>query len=111
MRIPDFQTPNLAIGALAGRDEARMQELSRRADDKGGNAAEVAKQLEAVFATMLVKEMRNASPGSFFGEDSASDVYGGWFDQHVGESIANQGGLHIGDYVQRLLQSREGEQS
>lgn len=110
MRIANTDSQGLAAGALAGREQAQLKALSGQAQAHGANTAEVAKQIEAVFASMLVKEMRNASPGSFFGTDSASDVYGGWFDQHMGESIAERGSLHIADYVQRLIQMREGEQ-
>ena len=48
----------------------------------GGKAADqVAQDFESVFASMLLKEMRQSlEPGSLFGEDSG-DVYGGLFDR------------------------------
>lgn len=97
-----------AAGALEGREDARLRSLQREAGTDAERTLEVAKKLEAVFASMLVKEMRNASPGSFFGTDSAADVYGGWFDEHVGEKLAERGSLHIAEFVQRLIQSKEG---
>jgi Rod binding domain-containing protein len=100
----------LGAAALTGCDDARLKAISQTARGEADHTAEVARKLEGVFASMLVKEMRNASPGSFFGTDSAADVYGGWFDEHVGESIAKQGSLHIADFVQRLIQKNEGAQ-
>ena len=100
----------LGAAALTGRDDARLKSITQAANGDENRTGEVARKLEGMFASMLVKEMRNASPGSFFGTDSAADVYGGWFDEHVGESIAKQGSLHIADFVQRLIQKNEGVQ-
>lgn len=98
---------HLTSQALAVRADHLGQELQGDV----GKTADVAKRLEAVFASMLIKEMRNASPGSFFGTDSASDVYGGWFDEHVGQALAERGSLHIADFVERMIQSNtKGEQ-
>jgi Rod binding domain-containing protein len=97
----------LATQALAARSENIGKELQGDA----GKTADVAKRLEAVFASMLIKEMRNASPGSFFGTDSASDVYGGWFDEHIGQALAERGSLHVAEFVERMIQSNtKGEQ-
>lgn len=85
--------------------DARADQVGKELQSAASKTADVAKRLEAVFASMLIKEMRNASPGSFFGTDSASDVYGGWFDEHVGQALAERGSLHIAEFVERMIQS------
>ena len=68
--------------------------------------AEAAHKFEALFATLLVKEMRSTLTDGFFGEGPQSDVFGGWLDQFVGEAIARDGGLHLADGVQRGLERK-----
>ena len=59
----------------------------------------VARQVEGLFASLLLKEMRgNGREGGLFGGDS-SDVLGGMFDQYMGQSIADAGGLGLRDYL------------
>lgn len=64
----------------------------------------VAKDFESVFASMMLKEMRNTlEPGSLFGEDK-SDIYGGMFDQFLGEHIGATGGMGMAKMIQDALQ-------
>ena len=42
---------------------------------------------EGMFVAMMLKEMRNTLSEGFFGSES-SDVFGGMFDQYMGEHIA-----------------------
>lgn len=59
----------------------------------------VARQVEGLFASLLLKELRgNGTEGGLFGGDS-SDVLGGMFDQYMGQSIADAGGLGLRDYL------------
>ena len=59
----------------------------------------VARQVEGLFASLLLKEMRgNGREGGLFGGDS-SDVLGGMFDQYMGQAIADAGGLGLRDYL------------
>lgn len=59
----------------------------------------VARQVEGLFASLLLKEMRGSEcEGGLFGGDS-SDVLGGMFDQYMGQSIADAGGLGLRDYL------------
>ena len=63
----------------------------------------VAKDFESVFTTMMLKEMRNTlEPGSLFGEDS-SDIYGGMFDQFLGQHMADTGGIGLAKMIQTAL--------
>ena len=63
---------------------------------------EVAEQLEGVFFSMFVKEMRRTmSDGSMFGTGPGADTYKGLFDQMMGEHLGRTGGLGIADMVVR----------
>lgn len=62
------------------------------------NAEEVATHFEGVFMSMIIKEMRaTLSEGLFAGE--ASDTFGALFDLHMGQHMAERGGLGIGEMV------------
>jgi len=66
---------------------------------RGAKPAEAARKFEALFASLLVKEMRQTLSQGFFGEGPQADVYAGWLDQFVGDAIARDGGLKL---AQRL---------
>ncbi len=106
-----------AVGADASGEMQRLAEQARRAagvdgpsadDPRGQHAA--AQKLEAVFATLLVKEMRSQQSGGMFGEGTSGDVYGGWFDQYVGEVLARRGALHLAQSIDRSLAQKEAPQ-
>jgi flagellar protein FlgJ len=68
------------------------------------SAAKVAQDFESVFASMLLKEMRQSlEPGSMFGEDSG-DVYGGLFDRYFGEQMTKGSGLGMASMVQENIE-------
>ena len=63
----------------------------------------VAKDFESVFASMLLKEMRNTlEPGVLFSGDSG-DVYGGLFDQFMGQHMSESGGLGLSNMIRQAL--------
>ena len=64
---------------------------------------EVAKSFEAVFASLLIKQMRNTLSDGLFGSES-SDVMGGLFDLHMGQAMTEGAGLGIRDKVLAQLQ-------
>lgn len=67
-------------------------------------AAKVAQDFESVFASMLLKEMRQSlEPGSLFGEDSG-DVYGGMFDRYFGEHMTQGAGLGMSKMLQESME-------
>ena len=68
---------------------------------------DAAQRLEGLFATLLVKEMRATQSAGLFGEGTGADVYGGWFDQYLGEVLAKHGELHLADSIQNSLASKE----
>src|SRR5437868_13330855 len=87
------------IAPLPGQDIARTADAGR--DPR--RVEEVAKGLESVFFSMLCKEMRQTlEPGTLFGEDQG-DVFGGLFDQFLGEHLAQGGALGIAAMVRKQL--------
>jgi Rod binding domain-containing protein len=71
------------------------------------SAVNVAQDFESVFASMLVKEMRQSlGPESLFGEDSG-DVYGGLFDRFMGEQMTSGQGLGMARMVQQSIERME----
>jgi Rod binding domain-containing protein len=87
------------IADLGG--SAREVAILERA--RGADADEAAQQLEGLFATMLVREMRRAVPEGFFGEGSHAEVYEGWLDEHVGSALARDGALHLAGMIRTNL--------
>jgi Rod binding domain-containing protein len=88
-------------GALIARLGAADTDTQFRA---GSSPREAAQKFEALFATLLVKEMRKALPDGFFGSEADGDIYAGWLDQHLGQAIAKRGDLHLAPMVERSLE-------
>ena len=91
---------------VQAQDHAAL--LAAQANDLA-QAGDAAKRLEGLFATLLVKEMRSTQTAGFFGEGTGADVYGGWFDQFLGEVLAKQGELHLADGIESSLARKQEE--
>ena len=93
--------------ALAAQLEGQLDS----ADLKKDAAAD---KFESLLATMLVKELRKGLPNGFFGGESGSDIYEGWFDEHIGKALARDGGLDMEGLIragiETKISSTEGEQ-
>jgi flagellar protein FlgJ len=65
-----------------------------------------AKEFEATFLSMLLKEMRQSfdEDGGLFPGDTG-DVQGGLFDMFLGQHMANTGGIGLAAYLQRQMQA------
>ena len=92
--------------ANVGADLARIRSGERAAGSLARTPADAAKSFEAMFATLLVKEMRRALPEGFFGGGTDGDVYAGWLDQTLGEAIAKSGALRLSEKVRESLEAR-----
>jgi peptidoglycan hydrolase FlgJ len=60
---------------------------------------EAAKQVEGLFVSMLLKTMRETMASEMFGGDGA-DIWGGMFDQSMGDHIVSAGGLGLVEQLQ-----------
>ena len=67
--------------------------LNGQGSEQEAEIEEAAKQMESLFASMLVKELRGSMSKGLFGEGPGSDIYNEWFDKNMGEAIASDGGL------------------
>lgn len=76
------------------------------ADVVHGDPKDAAARFQALLATMLVKEMRSSLDTGFFGKGPDGDVYGGWLDQHVGQSLADRDALHIEGVLRESLERK-----
>lgn len=90
---------------------SRISEASfdQRVEDISGEKNEAAEKFEALLATMLVKEIRKGMGQGIFGEGPGSDIYSGWFDQHVGETLAKDGGLDLEGIIRVGIDSKIAE--
>src|SRR5437879_2210439 len=96
-----------ALAPLAGPALTPGQQLARTAAPKSTRdlrqVEQVAKGLESMFFSLLCKEMRETlEPGTLFGSDQG-DVFGGMFDQFLGEHLAQGGALGIAAMVRKQL--------
>jgi len=72
--------------------------------DSNNDTRRVARDLEATFLTMLLKEMRQTlePDGGLFPGDSG-DVQGGLFDLYMGQHLAASGGFGLATAIDRQL--------
>ncbi|MFC1758070.1 rod-binding protein [Planctomycetota bacterium] len=76
------------------------------ANEKHGD--EVAAHFEGVFMSMMLKEMRATLSDGLFGNE-ASDTFGALFDMHMGQHLADEGGIGIREMVVAEYQKRSVE--
>jgi Rod binding domain-containing protein len=77
---------------------APMRDLQAHGDPKA-----VGEAFDGMFASMLIKQMRESLDEGLFGKDGG-DVLGGLFDQFLGEHIAKAGGIGVGDMIRAQLE-------
>jgi len=109
MRIGDSQLPALPNLAALGEGplgSARLAEsqldVARRAAERG-DAAETARQFEKLFAVQLVRELRRSMPAGPFGQGAGTDVYEGWFDEHLGNALAERDSLGLAGMIKAAI--------
>ena len=89
---------NIAANAMLQNDQSKMTSkvdsiLNGDGPTTEAEIEQAATQMESLFASMLVKEMRGSMSKGFFGDGPGSDIYNEWFDKSIGDSIAADGGL------------------
>jgi len=92
-------------GAMARAEEGSLERALRRAD--GGDPKEAATAFQSVLATLLVKELRRALPEGMFGKGPGADVYEGWFDEHLGRTLAERDTLGMREMLRAELARRQ----
>lgn len=98
LMVPEIPgVPGSSSPALHG--DALRRELDRK------DPVEAAHQMEALFATMLVKELRRALPNGFFGDGTGADTFNGWLDEHFGGALAESGALDLAGMIRTSLEN------
>lgn len=80
--------------------------FDKRVDDLSADKDNAANKFEELLATMLVKELRKGLGKGLFGEGAGSDIYAGWFDSHIGEALARDGGLDLEGIIRVGIDSK-----
>ncbi|WP_457641152.1 rod-binding protein [Persephonella sp.] len=68
---------------------------------------EIAKEFEAIFVRMLMKEFRKSIPEGLFSSSFSSNMYWDMFDMQISEAIASADQLGIKSYILQALESYE----
>jgi Rod binding domain-containing protein len=91
---------NGSIEAYA-RARASVEDVLRT--QREGDDERTARAFEALFATLLVRELRRTLPDGLFGAGPGADSYEGWFDEHVGNVLAEGDTLGLAGIVRTSL--------
>ena len=70
---------------------------------EAGKPERAAREFETLLAVQLVRELRRSLPQPLFGEGSGADIYEGWFDEHLGRSLAERDALGLAKVIQGSL--------
>lgn len=94
---PQFPSLDFALRAApAGGTGATVQ------GGREAKALEAAREFEATFLGMVLKEMRQSLEEGLFPGDSG-DVHGGLFDLYLGRHLAAGGGVGLADSLARTM--------
>ena len=95
---------NTIVPSTAGMLAGKAESLASSGVPSVETAKEIAHQFESIFASILLKEMRQSvGEEGLFGGDNA-DVYGGMFDLYLGQHIAKAGNFGVADMVTTQLE-------
>ncbi len=88
----------------AGMNDMMAGRVSRvAAGSDEGTPETVAREMESLFATMLVSELRKGLGEGFFGGGAGSDTFNGWFDEQIGASLASRSSLGLADQIRESI--------
>ncbi len=105
MTAIDQSSPKLALDNNYQYDRAlsSLQSLQGKTDlseEDLGKLKEAAQDFEAIFLTMILKNMRKSVPESgLFGTGPGADIYAGMFDENIARTVARKGGIHLSDTI------------
>lgn len=95
------------VSSAAGIESmSDLQTRSTQGQDKSKaleKMQEVGEQFEAVFLSMMIKEMRKSIDGDGLFAGDSGDAYGGMFDMFIGEHLSESQPLGIGDMLVEQL--------
>lgn len=85
----------MASRGLAGDQTVSRADAIKRRVDEDGKVENATEELEVMFSTMMVKEMRKSLGEGLFGSGPGVDTFEGWFDDHMGRAIAEGGAMEL----------------
>jgi flagellar protein FlgJ len=80
--------------------------MADRNDDNPING-KTAEQVESMFASLLIKSMRQTLGGEGLFPGDKSDALGSMFDQYLGEEIAKGGGIGLAHALESYSRNAE----
>jgi Rod binding domain-containing protein len=96
------------LGGAARAQAAQGQSQLDRLQGLGGDDREYAAQeMERLFAQMLVKELRSGLSTGVFGDGPGADTYSAWFDEHLGNELADSGVLGLAGRLRVALGAQD----
>ena len=81
---------SVVSSSLAQSASTRAESMGRRED-----VDTAAREFERLLSTMLVKQMRSTLKDGFFPSGPGNDAYNGWFDEAIGNSLADSGTMGL----------------
>ena len=86
--------------SISGAQLDSMRELASR-DSASPFEGKAAEQLESMFASLLIKSLRQSVGGEGFFPGDKADALGSLFDQYLGEEIAKGRGLGLAKALEK----------
>lgn len=99
--------PNMGIAPLSANPANLAEPLAHPLSHQQLANRDVGNQLEGVFTSILIKEMRQTLDGATLFGKNGGDVYGGMLDTYLSQHLAPTGFLGIGAMVEKQLNRRE----
>ena len=96
-----------ALSIDSARIQADATSLLRSQQAEGQDPEVAARDFEALLGTLLVKELRQSLPDGFFGKGEGFETFEGWFDEILGEKLAESGALELAGMVKASLGAKE----
>ncbi len=97
--------PSTSSASAIFNDLSGLASLKARSNrgDEAGALKETAKQFEAIFLNMMLKQMREASFGDPLFDSDAGDSYRAMFDQQLALNLSKNGSLGIAKLIENQL--------
>lgn len=93
----------MSVAALHAPVDMLTSEGELSALGRGKSMGDVARQFEAVFVSMMLKEMRQSLSGDGLIPTDNGDIVGGLFDQFLGQHISEKGGLGLAASLEKSM--------
>lgn len=90
---------------------ARLDNLKQRSEVQSNqteSAERLGRELEALFVSMMMKQMRQSSLDEGLFPGDRSDTLGGIFDDAMGKQVAEMGGLGVAELIQSVPSANRG---